>query len=586
MPGNKDSGETQASNNAFDMMGDGRTLVESFNFGNDYAGDMRQIWQTTLRDLYSQFERHEYDSWIKNLALVELTQGNAIIAAPTSYARRRLESDYSDMVERALSGVVGQPLSVQFTVDAPVQGHFFEQGSGNGQQAEPPPAPVTGIKRGPYLNFNGRSPNGRTANTQNGSRNSYGSNGNGRNGSNGNGNYGIKSRPPEYGANLEDLKAYNYGEEAPELDDPITGPVGAMQVEQPGEAELPGARFGLNSRYLFNRYIVGSSNRMAAAAGRSVAENPGHSYNPLFIYGGVGLGKTHLLHAIGHEALQLRPYLKVMYVSSEKFTNDLVNSIREQRMTEFRNRYRSIDLLMIDDIQFIAGKESTQEEFFHTFNTLVESNKQVVISSDRSPKSMLTLEDRLRSRFEGGLISDVSLPDYEMRLLILQAKAEYQPVPIPSDVLEFIAHKVPSNIRELEGALIRVVAFGFLNKMAITVELAAQALNDSLLNSRKKLVTKERIVEAVSNFFNVEIKELQGRSRSADIVLPRQVAMYIIREQTDHSLVEIGQMLGGRDHTTVMHGLEKIEQAVESNIQLRQQINTITQIVYNGETMR
>jgi chromosomal replication initiator protein len=322
---------------------------------------------------------------------------------------------------------------------------------------------------------------------------------------------------------------------------------------------------------------------MAAAAGRSVAENPGNSYNPLFIYGGVGLGKTHLLHAIGHEALRLRPYLKIMYVSSEKFTNDLINGIREQRMEEFRNRYRSMDILMIDDIQFIAGKDQTQEEFFHTFNTLVEANKQVVISSDRSPKSMLTLEDRLRSRFEGGLIADVSLPDYEMRLLILQAKAKYQQIHIPQEVMEFIAHKIPSNIRELEGALIRVVAFGFLNKMAISVDLAAQALNDSLLNSRKKLVTKERIIDAVANFYNVEMKDLLGKSRSADIVLPRQVAMYIIREQTDHSLVEIGQSLGGRDHTTIMHGLDKIEQALDSNIQLRQQINTITQIVYNGE---
>lgn len=596
MPGSNNNGQNYTFDDAFNPNSESQTLVDFSSRSGGTFNDTRQIWQIALRDLYIQLERHAFDSWIKNLNLLEINQGTALIAAPTTYACRRLEQDYGEVVSQALSGVVGEQLEVQFTVEAPVQAQLFDPvpatanarssfSSNNGQPTRPAPSP--GIKaKGPYLNLeqNGssNSSNGRASHQPRNSSNSqYGQTGRSKSGSSI--PYGIKSRPTDL--HLNTLNSYNYNNnDMPEPDQALMGDMPSNGVvDPPADYEAQAIQFGLNPRYVFDKYIVGSSNRMAAAAGRSVSENPGNSYNPLFIYGGVGLGKTHLLHAIGHEALRLRPYLKIMYVSSEKFTNDLINGIREQRMEEFRNRYRSMDILMIDDIQFIAGKDQTQEEFFHTFNTLVESNKQVVISSDRSPKSMLTLEDRLRSRFEGGLIADVSLPDYEMRLLILQAKAQYQQIHIPQEVMEFIAHKVPSNIRELEGALIRVVAFGFLNKMGMSVDLAAQALNDSLLSSRKKLVTKERIIDAVGNFYNVEMKDLLGKSRSADIVLPRQVAMYIIREQTDHSLVEIGQSLGGRDHTTIMHGLDKIEQALDSNIQLRQQINTITQIVYNGE---
>jgi chromosomal replication initiator protein len=591
MPGINNNGQNFSFDESYNPNSESQTLVDFTSRPGGTFNDTRQIWQIALRDLYVQLERHAFDSWIKNLNLLEINQGTALVAAPTTYACRRLEQDYGELVSQALSGVVGEQLEVQFTVEGPVpvQAQLFDPAPAtvntrtgyNSNNSQTRPAPAPGIRaKGPYLNLD-QNGNGRSHQPRNNSTSQYGQGGRGKSGSST--PYGIKSRPTDL--HLNTLNPYNYSDELPETDNALLGgggPNGPV-VEQPSDYEAQAIQFGLNPRYVFDKYIVGSSNRMAAAAGRSVAENPGNSYNPLFIYGGVGLGKTHLLHAIGHEALRLRPYLKIMYVSSEKFTNDLINGIREQRMEEFRNRYRSMDILMIDDIQFIAGKDQTQEEFFHTFNTLVEANKQVVISSDRSPKSMLTLEDRLRSRFEGGLIADVSLPDYEMRLLILQAKAKYQQIHIPQEVMEFIAHKIPSNIRELEGALIRVVAFGFLNKMAISVDLAAQALNDSLLNSRKKLVTKERIIDAVANFYNVELKDLLGKSRSADIVLPRQVAMYIIREQTDHSLVEIGQSLGGRDHTTIMHGLDKIEQALDSNIQLRQQINTITQIVYNGE---
>lgn len=586
MPGINDNGEAQAESN---LTNNSHTLANSAARPNLSLEDNHQIWQIVLRDLYSQLDRHEYDSWIKNLALLDITYDTALVAAPTTYARRRLESDYADLVSRTLSGVVGHELAVQFTVETPVQANLFESAQTSSGSSFTT-APITteqrattgpGIKsRGPYLNLDSNG-NGSKNRAVSGRSAGFGNGINGRPAS-----YGIRARKT-YDVNPDLVTPYVVPEEIPDvIDDPITNPPGVPNQDGQNTNDPVTVKFGLNPRYVFDKYIVGNSNRMAYAASVSVSENPGNSYNPLFIYGGVGLGKTHLLHAIGHQGLRLRPYLKVLYVSSEKFTNDLINAIREQTMEEFRARYRSIDILMIDDIQFIADKERTQEEFFHTFNTLVESNKQVVISSDRPPKSMLVLSDRLRSRFEGGLITDISMPDYETRLAILRAKADYQPTHIPSEVMDFIAHKVPSNIRELEGALIRVVAFGYLNKMPITVELAAQALNDSLMNSRKKLVTKERILEAVANFFNVELKELQGRSRSADIVLPRQIAMYLVREHTDHSLVEIGQALGGRDHTTVMHGLEKIEQAFETNSQLRQQINTITQIVYNGDNVK
>jgi chromosomal replication initiator protein len=376
----------------------------------------------------------------------------------------------------------------------------------------------------------------------------------------------------------------NFGEEPNQVGEDITQqpPNGKARLINESYEEYNQSRAAnLNPRYEFNSYVEGSNNRMAVAAARSVAENPGHSYNPLFIYGNVGLGKTHILHAIGHEALRIRPYLNVLYVSSETFTNDLVNSIRERSMEEFRNRYRNIDILMIDDIQFIAGKDSTQEEFFHTFNALHGSNKQIVISSDRPPKAMLILEDRLRSRFEGGLISDIQPPDFETRLAILRNKAEIKAIPIPEDVLEYIARQIQSNIRELEGALTRVVAFALHNRSNLTVEMASQALNEVMYNTRKKVLTPNKVVEAVGQFFNVEMPELKGRSRSADIVLPRQIAMYIIREETETSLVDIGQELGGRDHTTVMHAIDKIEREMETNHQLRQQVNTVIQLLYS-----
>ncbi|RRR71489.1 MAG: chromosomal replication initiator protein DnaA [Candidatus Viridilinea halotolerans] len=331
----------------------------------------------------------------------------------------------------------------------------------------------------------------------------------------------------------------------------------------------------LNPKYTFSRFIVGSSNRLAHAACLGVADNPGQAYNPLFLYGGVGLGKTHLLHAIGNYVLDRDPEINVLYVSSEKFTNDLINAIRRQQTEEFRIRYRNIDVLLIDDIQFIAGKDATQEEFFHTFNALHAAAKHIVISSDKPPKAILTLEERLRSRFEWGLICDVQPPDLETRTAILRTKGEQMNVYVPDDVIDFLAHKVQSNIRELEGSLNRVAAYADLHKVNITTEVATLALADLLGSARRKRVTPDMILNAVSEHYGVDLRTIQGRGRSRNIVIPRHVAMYLLREETDCSLVDIGNFLGGRDHTTVIHGCEKITEEINTDTRLRNEVLSI-----------
>jgi chromosomal replication initiator protein len=334
----------------------------------------------------------------------------------------------------------------------------------------------------------------------------------------------------------------------------------------------------LNPRYRFETFVVGASNRLAHAACMAVAENPAHAYNPLFIYGGVGLGKTHLLHALGHVAQQLN--LSILYVSSEWFTNDLINAIRSQKTEEFRAKYRSGDILLVDDIQFIAGKERTQEEFFHTFNTLHGAGKQIVVSCDRPPKALVALEDRLRSRFSWGLIADVQPPDLETRIAILRAKAEGSSVHVPAEVLSYIARKVPSNIRELEGALNRVLAHASLMQLPLSLATAQDVL-DSILAHAANL-SPERILCAVARHYDLTEEQLTGRSRARAVSVPRQLAMYLIREETDSSLPEIGELLGGRDHTTILHGYEKISAQIERDEQLRRHWLAIKESLAEG----
>ena len=336
----------------------------------------------------------------------------------------------------------------------------------------------------------------------------------------------------------------------------------------------------LNPRYTFATFVVGSNNRLAHAAALSVAERPGHSYNPLFIYGGSGLGKTHLMHAIGHSVLARHPKKRVAYATSEKFTNEFINSIRGQKSEEFRERYRRIDVLLIDDIQFIAGKEGTQEEFFHTFNAIHEEGKQIIMSSDRPPKAIPQLEDRLRSRFEWGLIADISAPDLETRTAILRAKAEAANVAVPPLVIDFLAQRIVSNIRELEGALTRIVAYATLNAVAVTTELAQTMLQNILYNPRKQSLSPERIVETVAKYYGVPSDQLRGKARDKQIVLPRQIAMYLMREETEAPLMRIGEALGGRDHSTILHGCEKIEREMGDNDDFRRDINALRESLY------
>lgn len=341
-----------------------------------------------------------------------------------------------------------------------------------------------------------------------------------------------------------------------------------IQIEQHGQALSI-----LNPKYTFNTFVKGNGNQLAHAAALAVAEAPAAAYNPLFIYGGVGLGKTHLMHAIGHYVLEQNPSSKVLYTSSEKFTNELINAIREDKNEEFRNKYRNIDVLLIDDIQFIGGKDRTQEEFFHTFNALYDSNKQIVMTSDKPPKEILTLEERLRSRFEWGLIADIQAPDTETRIAILQKKSQLERYDIPNDVLEYIATNIESNIRELEGALNRVIAYASLTGKNITLELAQDCLKQILSSISVANINHNTIMKVVSRYYDLTPDQLTTQKRTRDIAYPRQIAMYLCRDLTGMSLPKIGQVFGGRDHTTVMHACQKIENEMDRSADLRRALS-------------
>jgi chromosomal replication initiator protein len=540
-----------------------------------------QLWQAALNVLQQQVARKEFDTWLKTSTIVDFADGTIVVAMPNTFAVEWVENRVKPVVERTLSELVGYSLKARFVVRQGT-GYFvpapaLERAAAMAVAAVPVGAGAAvhshlgandgaGVPRmfgvaesGDHAGASQQGfPMAQTVDSQ--PRAGY-DNGGGRSYSTGPGPVVSKD---------------THG--SPRYQAPSRREI-AMQAELGMDDSTP-----LNPKYIFEHFIVGASNRMAHAASMAVAENPAHAYNPLFLYGGVGLGKTHLLHAIGHYVLNNYQGMRVKYVSSEKFTNDLINAIRDSSNEDFRNRYRTIDILMIDDIQFIAGKDSTQEEFFHTFNALHGAGKQIVISSDRPPKAILTLEDRLRSRFEGGLIADIQPPDLETRTAILRAKGDSQQIPIPSEVIDYVAHKVQSNIRELEGALNRIIAFAMLNHKPLTVDVAALALNDLAANNRRRQITPARVVETVASFYSMDIDDLKAKSRSRDIVVPRQIAMYIIREETDTSLTDIGAEFGNRDHTTVMHACEKIEKAKETDNQIRQAVLAIRQMLY-GEIM-
>jgi chromosomal replication initiator protein len=503
----------------------------------------KQLWQAVLGDLQVRLSRNAFDNWLRPTTIVGFVDDVATVAAANTFGASTLQARYAGDIERVMSDIVGRPIRVEFTVlrgdDRAASDEPVLDGAVNGSDSLPPVRESS--------NGTGRPLPG-----------------------------GIPAAARE--------RPVRRGSETPRRGNPVA--VGSIPKQAPASQQLelaPTPSHGLNPRYVYEHYVVGSSNRFAHAASLAVADRPGGQYNPFFIHGGVGLGKTHLLHAIGHRALAQQPRLSVVYISSEKFTNDMINSLRGQRMEEFRSRYRTIDILMIDDIQFIAGKTSTQEEFFHTFNALYQSGKQVVLSSDRPPKAIAELEDRLRSRFEGGLIADVQAPDYEMRTAILRTKADELGAVLPDEVIEYVAHKDQTNIRELEGALNKIIAYAQITGRPATLQLAMEAITDAAIGQRRAKMSRSDIVEAVAAHFDVTSAELRGRGRSKEIVGPRQVAMHLMREETNASLLEIGQELGGRDHTTVMHGIDKIEQQLQTDTALRAQMMAIREALYTGK---
>jgi chromosomal replication initiator protein len=486
--------------------------------------DAKQVWRAALGELQVTLSPANFETWLRDTALVEVDDTRFRISVPNGFAKDWLESRYRSLISQTLGRIVGYGVQVDFIVSA-----------------VDPGAP------------------GETDGSSNGTSSTNGHDGNG---------VGTAAVGAELLARGADSAAARQA----------TGP---QQVRvEPGRVGGEGGATNINQRYTFANFIVGSANRLAHAASLSVAERPGHAYNPLFLYGGVGLGKTHLMHAIGNQVMAKFPRKRVVYATSEKFTNEFITSIQQGKIDEFRARYRRIDLLLIDDIQFIADKERTQEEFFHTFNAIHEDGKQIVLSSDRPPKAILTLEERLRSRFEWGLIADLTAPDLETRIAILRAKAEEGAVPISSDVIEFIARKVVSNIRELEGALNRIVAYASMGAMPISIELAQAVLSNVLYNPKKRQITPERIAKAVSEYYGVGLDQLKGQKRDKAIVMPRQIAMFLMREETDVSLLRIGAELGNRDHSTVLHACDKITRESAGNDELRREIAAVRELIY------
>ncbi len=607
------------------------------------------VWRAALNRLQREVTGAQLNTWLRGAQLVSVAGGAATVQVRSTFEREMVESRYHDLIERALSEVVGAPVRLTITTasgaPARASGHGAARGRAEAAQAaqaryarplflldeeaatssevappsEPTVKPIHRIPESPTVSV-ARS-HGEAAREAERPRvnGAWHDERGGVTAGAGKTPYGESASSPRTSATAPDAPQpwqpeAAEGSQAPmrhlggarrpmpgektSMRDETSGLFDAMPDDESnqrdGRRPLPGGpqrgadssangSLGvapltpprLNQRYTFSTFIVGSGNQLAHAASQAVADAPGYAYNPLFLYGGVGLGKTHLLHAIGHTALERQ--LTVLYVSSETFTNEIVNAILYRKTEEFRAKYRSVDVLLVDDIQFIAGKDSTEEEFFHTFNSLYETNRQIVICSDRPPKAIVSLEERLRSRFEWGLIADIQPPDLETRIAILRAKAEGMGGYTPDDVILYVANRVQSNIRELEGSLNRVLAFAKLQGLPMTIETAKAAMANLSSDLRQRRVSIEDVLNAVAEHYRIEVEDLKGKARNQQIVTPRHVAMYLMRQETDASLLEIGQALGGRDHSTVLHGCDKIAREVEENTALRKEVLAIRQ---------
>lgn len=514
----------------------------------------KQIWQTAIERLQTKVQAAVFTTWFQGTTAVSFQDGVLVVHVPTTFAKAHLEGRFLDTIRSILADITGETIEIQFIVakDAASQETNETAGRGKRPYRLPKNRLVTLHPDSRPLLDEEPSQDGLTPTT-----------------------VAMNSLAP-----IETRTSVHRASADSDHDDPAAMPLLAARARTQlredtlqgiFSATLPKGQTLLNPRYTFSSFIVGKSNQLAHAASLAVAENPGKIYNPLFLYGGVGLGKTHLLHAIGHDGETAG--LNVLYTTSEKFTNEIINAIRFQKTEEFRAKYRQIDILLIDDIQFIAGKESTEEEFFHTFNTLHDASKQIVVTSDRPPKAINSLQDRLRSRFEWGLLADIQPPEYEHRLAILRSKADSLHFAIPPSVIEYIARPECSNVRELEGWLNRVIAYATLHDAPLSVNIAAQSLDHLQQDSRLvPTLTPSEVVDGVCRYYNIERDRLQGKQRDREIVWPRQVAMYLMREDTGASLMQIGAELGGRDHTTVLHGWEKVNEEVNANDRVRREI--------------
>jgi chromosomal replication initiator protein len=506
----------------------------------------RQIWQTTIERLQAKINPAAFTTWFQGTSALSFQDGVFTVRVPTTFAKSHLEHRFIDPIRSILSEITGSPVEVQFVV--------ARENPGTPNAVASEQALASPKRPRPYRLTRGR----------------------------------FSAQREKHIADAAVGFALTEQAQAEPVSHDYTivaKPVQTQEYHSTISTKPPifSHEGMLNPRYTFNTFIVGKSNQLAHAASMAASENPGRIYNPLFLYGGVGLGKTHLLHAVGH--VGEASGLNVLYVTSEKFTNEIINAIRYQKTEEFRAKYRQIDILLVDDIQFIAGKESTEEEFFHTFNSLHNASKQIVVTSDRPPKAILSLQDRLRSRFEWGLLADVQPPEYEHRLAILRSKAESLHFTVPHAVIEYIARPECSSVRELEGALNRVIAYATMQGAPLSVQLAAQAL-EHIYSDKKRhtTLTTAEVLAGVCRYYHVNSELIRGKQRDRDIVWPRQVAMYLMREETNASLLQIGTELGGRDHTTIMHGWEKVHLEVTNNNRVRHEIAAVLDLLHHRES--
>lgn len=535
---------------------------------SDHQHNLGVIWEQVVRELSDGTLSPQQRAWMRVTRPIGLLDGTALLAAPSDFAKEAIERALRGAITEALSRRLGRAVSLAVKVDstethtsmapAPTAAAPRYAASspgrvenGSGPATDTPPMPdgdgmlsPTRPRPEPPKPMPPRSPVDNSLNDGDDS-------------------------DEEVDEEGEALAAVT------EIWPTFSGqPIAGQPYTAPAQPQT--SKTKLNEKYTFDTFVIGASNRFAHAAAVAVAEAPARAYNPLFIWGESGLGKTHLLHAVGHYAQRLFPGMRVRYVSTEEFTNDFINSLRDDRKVAFQRRYRDIDILLVDDIQFLEGKEGTQEEFFHTFNTLHNSNKQIVVSSDRPPKRLETLEDRLRTRFEWGLITDIQPPELETRIAILRKKAAQDRLAVPNEVLEFIASRVEANIRELEGALIRVTAFASLNQQPVDVGLAEIVLRDLIPDSHAPEITAPTIMGVIAEFFDVTLDELCGPGKTKALATARQIAMYLCRELTDMSLPKIGQTFGGRDHTTVMHADKKIRKEMAERRRIYDQVQELT----------